>query len=153
MKEVNFAGCSHDRHVYCFAQEGGIIKIIIIVIIPNNTVTIPFSYCFCGGILILQTVAYMISVPPRPENVAVARLDSTTIVVSWEKLSLVEMKGLATYVVTYSVVIPSRKRQQFRGTVNVSWTEDRVFISNLHPGAQYDITVGILTSAGMSGRL
>ena len=95
----------------------------------------------------------MISVPPRPENVAVARLDSTTVVVSWEKLSLVEMKGLATYVITYSVVIPSRKRQQFGGTVNVSWTEDRVFISNLHPGAQYDISVGILTSAGMSGRL
>ena len=82
---------------------------------------------------------------------AVARLDSTTIVVSWEKLSLVELKGPATYVITYSVVIPSRKRQQFRGTVNVSWTENRAFISNLHPGAQYDITVGTLTSAGMSG--
>ena len=92
-----------------------------------------------------------ISVPPKPENVAVSRLDSTTIVVSWKKLSLVELKGLATYVITYSVVIPSRKRQQFRGTVNVSWTENRVFISNLHPGAQYDITVGTLTSAGMSG--
>ena len=84
-------------------------------------------------------------------NVAVARLDSTTIVISWEKLSQVELKGLATYVITYSVVIPSRKRQQFRGTVNVSWTENSVFISNLHPGAQYDISIGTLTSAGMSG--
>ena len=91
------------------------------------------------------------SAPPPPMNVVIARLGSTTLAVSWTKLTLVELKGLASYIITYGVVIPSRKRQQFRGTVNVSWTEDSVFLSNLHPGAQYDVTVYILTSAGMSG--
>ena len=94
----------------------------------------------------------MLPVPLPPKDVSIARLDSTTLAVSWTKLTLVELKGLASYVITYGVVIPSRKRQQFRGMVNVSWTEDSVFLSNLHPGAQYDITVSTLTSAGVSGR-
>lgn len=89
--------------------------------------------------------------PPAPENVVVVRLDSTTLAVSWNKFTLVELKGLASYVITYDVVIPSRKRQQFRGTVNVSWTENSVFITNLQSGAQYDVTVSISTSVGMSG--
>ena len=91
------------------------------------------------------------SVPPRPEKVLVARLDSTTIVVSWTKLTLVELKGLASYVITYDIVIPTRKRQQFRGMTNVSWTENSVFLSNLQPDAQYDITVSLVTSTGTSG--
>ena len=90
--------------------------------------------------------------PPPPENVVVARFDPTAIAVSWTKFTLVELKGLASYVVSYNLVIPSRKRQQFRGVVNVSWTENSVFLSNLQPGAEYDITVYTVTSGGESGR-
>ena len=91
--------------------------------------------------------------PPRPQNVVASRLDSTTIAVSWTKLTLVELKGLASYVITYNVIIPTRKKQEFRGMTNVSWTENSVFLSNLQPGAQYDVTVSIVTSAGTSGIL
>ena len=107
-----------------------------------------FIACECT---IIVNISF--SVPPRPQNVVVARLDSTTIAVSWTKLTLVELKGLASYVITYNVVIPTRKKQEFRGMTNVSWTESSVFLSNLQPGAQYDVTVSIVTSAGTSGTL
>ena len=83
-------------------------------------------------------------------NVVVVRFDSTTIGVSWSKFTLVELKGLASYIVTYKIVIGSRRRQ-LGGMVTVPWTENQVVISNLQPGAQYDITVTTSTLAGMSG--
>ena len=100
---------------------------------------------------IIACIIISIPVPPRPQNVIVSRLDSTTIAVSWTKLTLVELKGLASYIITYNVVIPTRKKQEFRGMTNVSWTESSVFLSSLQPGAQYDVTVSIVTSAGTSG--
>ena len=90
------------------------------------------------------------SVPPSPMNVVGVRFDSTTIGVSWSKFTLVELKGLASYIVTYKIVIGSRRRQ-LGGMVTVPWTENHVVISNLQPGAQYDITVTTSTLAGMSG--
>ena len=90
--------------------------------------------------------------PPPPENVVVVRFDSTSIGVSWNKFTLVELKGLANYTVTYSIIIGSRKRQsQLGGTLTVPWTENRVIIPGLQPGAEYDITVRTSTAAGMSG--
>ena len=83
-------------------------------------------------------------------NVVVVRFDPTTIGVSWSKFTLVELKGLASYIVTYSIVIGSRKRQ-LGGTIIVPWTESRVIIPNLQPGAQYDVTVRTSTLAGTSG--
>ena len=91
-------------------------------------------------------------VPPPPNNVVVVRFDSTSIGVSWTKLTLVELKGLANYIVTYNIIIGSRKRQ-LGGTMTVPWTENRVIISGLQPGAEYDITVSTVTAAGMSGIL
>ena len=85
-------------------------------------------------------------------NVVVARFDPATIGVSWTKFTLVELKGLASYIVTYNIVIGSRKRQ-LGGTITIPWTENRVIIPNLQPGAQYDITVTTLTLAGMSGTI
>ena len=90
------------------------------------------------------------SVPPSPMNVVVVRFDSATIGVSWSMFTLVELKGLASYIVTYKIVIGSRRRQ-LGGMVTVPWTENQVVISNLQPGAQYDITVTTSTLAGMSG--
>ena len=91
-----------------------------------------------------------IPAPSPPVNVVVVRFDSTSIGVSWTKLTLVELKGLANYVVTYNIIIGSRKRQ-LGGTVTVPWTENRVIISDLQPGADYDITVRTSTTAGISG--
>ena len=91
-------------------------------------------------------------VPPLPENVVVVRFDSTSIGVSWTKFTLVELKGLASYIVSYNIIIDSRKRQsQLGGTITVPWTQNQVIISDLQPGAKYDITVNTLTAAGMSG--
>ena len=95
------------------------------------------------------------SVPPPPENVVVVRFDSSTIGVSWTKFTLVELKGLANYSVTYnySIIIDSRKRQsQLGGTMTVPWTQNQVIISGLQPGAEYDITIRTSTAAGTSGK-
>ena len=81
----------------------------------------------------------------------VVRFDSTSIGVSWTKFTLVELKGLANYIVTYNIIIGSRKRQtELRGTKTVNWTENQVIISGLQPGAEYDVTVRTSTAAGMS---
>ena len=83
-------------------------------------------------------------------NVVVVRFDSTSIGVSWTKYTLVELKGLANYTVMYNIIIGSRKRQ-LGGLITVPWTENRVIISNLQPGAEYDVTVSTSTTAGTSG--
>ena len=71
---------------------------------------------------------------------------------SWTKFTLVELKGLANYIVSYNIIIGSRKRQtELRGTKIVNWTENQVIISGLQPGAEYDVTVRTSTTAGMSG--
>ena len=92
--------------------------------------------------------------PPPPENVVVKRFDSTSIGVSWTKFTLVELKGLADYIVTYSIIIDStsRKRQpQLGGTMTVPWTQNHIIISGLQTGAEYTITVRTSTAAGTSG--
>ena len=91
------------------------------------------------------------SVPAQPTNVVVMRVDSTTMRVSWEELTLVELKGLANYTITYTISGGSRKRQT-PGMVTVPWTNNSVTIDNLQPGAGYDVTVGTITSVGSSGK-
>ena len=90
--------------------------------------------------------------PPPPENVVVVRFDPMSIGVSWTKFTLVELKGLASYIVSYNIIIGSRKRQsQLGGTMTVPWTQNQVILSGLQPGAEYDVTVRTSTAAGMSG--
>ena len=89
--------------------------------------------------------------PPPPENVVLVRFNPTTIGVSWNKFTLVELKGLANYIVTYTIIIDSRKRQsEVEGTVTVPWTQNQAIISGLQSGAEYDVTVRTATKAGMS---
>ena len=83
-------------------------------------------------------------------NVAAVRFDSTSIGVSWTKYTLVELKGLANYTVTYSIIIGSQKGE-LGGMVTVPWTQNSVIISGLQPGAEYDITVSTSTTVGSSG--
>ena len=90
--------------------------------------------------------------PPPPNSVVVVRFNSTSIRVSWAKFTLVELKGLANYIITYTIIIDSRKRQsELGGTVSVSWTQNQVILSGLQSGAEYDVTVRTSTAAGMSG--
>ena len=88
--------------------------------------------------------------PPLPSNVVIVRFDSTSIGVSWDKFTLVELKGLANYTVTYDIIIDSRKRQ-LGGMITVPWTQNQVIISNLQPGAEYHVTVRISTTTATSG--
>ena len=82
------------------------------------------------------------------------RFDPTSIGVSWTKFTLMELKELANYTVTYDVVIgsTSRKRQsQLGGVITLPWIQNQVIISDLQPGAEYQITVGISITTGTSG--
>ena len=80
------------------------------------------------------------------------RIDSTTMLVSWDKLTLVELKGLANYTITYAVREESRKRQSRGGMIMVPWTENNVTIRNLMPSVAYRVNVGTITSTGMSSK-
>lgn len=86
--------------------------------------------------------------PPPPRNVEVSRINPTAIQVGWDMQTLVELKGLAEYVVEYSQVT-SRRRES--GTVIVSWTRSSTIISDLEPDEAYRVTVSTSTSVGMSG--
>lgn len=79
----------------------------------------------------------------------VSRISSTALNVSWDKQTLVELKGLAEYLVEYSEA-SSVKRQSARAVI-VPWTETSVIISDLMAGVEYSVTVSVATSAGMSG--
>ena len=81
----------------------------------------------------------------------VYKINSTALNVTWDKQTLVELKGLADYVVEYSLVVPNRRRQ-LSDTITVPWTESHVIITNLTPGAQYDVSVSVSTSVGISGK-
>lgn len=84
--------------------------------------------------------------PPPPKNVLVARINSTAIEVTWDRQTLVELKGIAKYFVKYNQ-IASKRRQ----LVTVPWTKNNLIISNLTPGREYSVTVTTSTSVGMSG--
>jgi hypothetical protein len=135
IKALNSAGCGEEQRIYCFTQEGG----IIMYMSPSNH---------------LQFHRYVfLLVPPVPTNLTAVRFNSTTIGVSWTRYTLVQLKGLASYVITYDIIISSSRKRQFSGVITVPWTNNTVIISNLQPGAQYDVAVQTSTSAGMSGML
>ena len=90
--------------------------------------------------------------PPSPKNVVVYKINSTAINVTWDKQTLVELKGLADYTVEYSMAVSNQKRQILSGVVTVPWTESNILITNLTPGVQYDVSVSVATSVGMSGK-
>ena len=92
------------------------------------------------------------SVPIQPGNVMVVRENSTTMRVSWDQLTLVELRGFANYTVTYTIAGGSGQAQ-VEHSVTVPWTANSVVIRNLQPGAGYNIIVNARTSNGMSSML
>ena len=133
VKSLSLAGCGDNQQVYCFTVEGGM-----------------YDKYSIGGLYYSVHVVSLFVVPPPPVNVRATQLNATTIGVSWTKYTLVELKGLANYVITYNIVIASRRRG-LGETITVPWRDNQVFITNLHSGAQYIISVGTSTSAGVSG--
>ena len=81
----------------------------------------------------------------------VSKINSTAIIVTWEKQSLVKLKGLADYIVQYKPIVMKTRKRQLDNTVSVPWTENHVVITNLISGAEYNVSVSVLTSAGISG--
>jgi hypothetical protein len=137
VKALNLAGCGEENQTYCFTREGGKVEQLV-----NRRSCV--------------TIVYPIPIPepPPPENVVVVRFNPTSIGVSWTKFTLVELKGLANYIITYEIIIDSRKRQsELGGTVIVPWLQNQVIISRLQSGAEYDVTVKTSTVAGMSGQV
>ena len=89
-----------------------------------------------------------------PRNVSVVRINNTAMRVSWEKLTLVELKGFAMYVITYTVGGgESRKRQTARtsGMVTAFWNESSKTIGNLPPGQGINVQVQTTSMGGRSG--
>ena len=84
---------------------------------------------------------------PAPENVNFVKSDTTSIDISWKLFTLVELKALVNYTVTYSAA----STPNVANTINVPWTENGITITNLNPGTRYDITVTTTTSSRMSG--
>ena len=79
-----------------------------------------------------------------------SRINSTAINVTWDKQTLVEVKGFANYIVEYRQVDQNKKRQS-GDRVTVPWPATYVIISNLNPGGQYGVSVSVSTSVGISG--
>ena len=84
---------------------------------------------------------------PTPENVVFVRSDTTSIEISWKQFTLVELKALVNYTVTYSAA----SMPNAANTISVPWTENGITITNLNSGTRYDITVSITTPSRMSG--
>jgi hypothetical protein len=84
---------------------------------------------------------------PTPENVNSVKSDTTSIEITWKQFTLVELKALANYTVTYS----GASTPNIANTINVPWTKNGITITNLNPGTRYDIAVSTTTSSRMSG--
>lgn len=121
----------------------------VIIMIHSDTDEISISCITSITIIIISPHS---AVPPSPKNILVSKISSSAINVSWDQQTLVELKGLAEYMVTYGQINSDGKRQSSNtATVTVPWTENHVIISNLKSGAQYTVSVSATTSAGTSG--
>lgn len=89
---------------------------------------------------------YYSSVPSvAPSGVSLIRVNSTTLRVSWQQLSLDDARGFITnYTVTY---MASASRRQLT-MVTVSADESSAIIPGLPPTVRYGVSVRAWTSAG-----
>ena len=78
---------------------------------------LPFMYTL-GAINIVRCYHHL-TVPPPPKNVLASKVNFTAIDVSWDKQTLVELKGLADYIVEYSPVDVLKSKRQIGNTVTV----------------------------------
>ena len=67
------------------------------------------------------------------------RVSDTTMIVFWNRLTLVEAQGFVTYRIKFS---PRRSRKRQEQRLDVNGTEGSAIIDNLLSGIAYDVTVG-----------
>ena len=87
-----------------------------------------------------------------PQNVTVTRINDTAMIVSWHKFTLVELKGFATYIITYTVSGGSRKRQNSQ-MATAMWFENNKTIGGLSPRLAVNVQVRTMSSGGRSSEL
>ena len=83
------------------------------------------------------------------ENVQLER-SGTSVIISWEPLTLFEARGFPTYAVT---LVPSTSddrvtRQSSDGVIRVTTNESNIVVGGLDPKVEYDVTVAVGTGAG-----
>jgi len=89
-------------------------------------------------------------VPVRsPNNVEFER-SGTSVSVSWEPLSLFEVRGFPIYTVT---LVPSSgngrvTRKSNDGVIRKTTNESHIVVGGLDPKLEYDVTVAVGTGAG-----
>ena len=86
-----------------------------------------------------------------PQNVIVTRINDTAMNVRWDRFTLVELKGFAMYVITYTVSGASRKRQSNQ-MVTAMWFENNKTIGNLPPRLAVDVQVRTMSDGGTSSK-
>ena len=82
--------------------------------------------------------------PPQQVKVIRAENDNTVLVVSWQRLTIVEARSFILYVVVVRPTI-ARKRQSAELMKEVAMNESSVRFEGLDPNARYDVTVGTRT--------
>ena len=98
-------------------------------------------------------MSFLISEPPMPMNVMVVRINSTAMIVSWDKFTLVELKGFASYIITYTVGGGSRKRQGSDRMATAMWFESNKTIGGLPLGQAVGVQVHTTSTGGTSCEL
>ena len=83
------------------------------------------------------------------ENVQLER-SGTSVIISWEPLTLFEARGFPTYAVT---LVPSTSddrvtRQSSDGVIRVTTNKSNIVVGGLDPKVEYDVTVAVGTGAG-----
>ena len=138
-----------------FTQEGGKYNYILCLNRSND------SAAAAGGGYILSTTIYNITsvylaVPSVAPTVATVRRDSaTTVVLTWDPLSLVESRGFLTdYKVAYMSTLrsscPQIDLETASTTLSVDKENTQTVISNLDPGLEYCVAIAASTVAGTS---
>ena len=86
-----------------------------------------------------------IIVPPAPENVTANRVNDSTMIIRWNRISIIDAKGhIQGYTVNYNP--NSRRRQTVSKTVGPD--EDHAVINGLQSGVRYSVDVTAATSVG-----
>lgn len=86
-----------------------------------------------------------------PSNVAVRRVSSTAIEVSWTPLNLTEAQGIISgYFITYGPATSIEKRSaQEQRTLIAGPDQQSYVIEDLEVGTLYSVTVAVVTEAGV----